>query len=68
MSGRKQRKGRRPARPQQGAKGGVNATMVFIALLVLSAAAVGLVAALRDGPPVECPPGQVWSDAHNHCH
>ena len=42
-------------------------SLVFIGLLVLAAAAIAIASAF-DGDRPECPPGQVWSDAHNHCH
>jgi hypothetical protein len=73
MSSRKKRKSQRPGRQpighqQQGRKSRFNATYLFIAVIVLGLAAVAIANALSDGAPVNCPPGQVWSDDHNHCH
>lgn len=42
-------------------------SLVFIGMLVLIAAAVAA-ASMLGGDDPDCPPGQVWSDAHNHCH
>jgi hypothetical protein len=69
---RKKRKGQQQQQQQQKPtkrrKGrGVSGTVVFIALigvLVAVAAAMSLWSGDRPG----CPPGQVWSSAHNHCH
>jgi hypothetical protein len=73
MSSRKKRKGQRPGRQPvgrqpQGRKSRFNATYLFVAVIVLGLVAVAVANALSGGPPVECPPGQVWSDAHDHCH
>lgn len=43
-------------------------SLVFIGLLVLAAAAIAIASVFDSGDRPECPPGQVWSDAHNHCH
>ena len=42
-------------------------SLIFIGLLVLGAVAVAIGSVLS-GEDSRCPPGQVWSDAHNHCH
>ena len=42
------------------------ASLAFIGLILLAAAAIAIATALGDRP--ECPPGQVWSASHNHCH
>lgn len=56
------------AAPRRKKKRGLNGpSLVFIGLLVLAAAAIAI-ASMFDGGRPECPPGQVWSDAHNHCH
>jgi len=47
---------------------GISGTLVFVALigfLVVVGAAMSFWSG-RDRP--SCPPGQVWSGAHNHCH
>lgn len=41
-------------------------SLAFIALILLAAAAVAIATAFGDLP--DCPPGQVWSEAHAHCH
>jgi hypothetical protein len=41
-------------------------SLVFIGLLVFAVVVVAVASVLGDRP--ECPPGQVWSSAHNHCH
>ena len=75
------KKRNRTKRPQAGTAGeggshrrkkkrGLNGpSLVFIGLLVLAAAAIAIASVFDsgDGRP-DCPPGQVWSDAHNHCH
>jgi hypothetical protein len=54
--------------PRRKKKRGLNGpSLVFIGLLVLAAVAIAI-ASVMDGTRPECPPGQVWSDAHNHCH
>ena len=56
------------AAPRRRKKRGLNGpSLVFIGLLLLAAAAIA-VASVFDGGRPECPPGQVWSNAHNHCH
>jgi hypothetical protein len=42
------------------------ASLAFIGLILLAAAAIAIATAFGDRP--DCPPGQVWSDAHAHCH
>ena len=72
------KKKNRAKRPQSGTsrtggaprkkKRGLNGpSLVFVGLLVLVAVAIAI-ASLFDGDRPQCPPGQVWSDAHNHCH
>jgi hypothetical protein len=69
MSNRKKnRKGRNPRREAPKGRSRVTASFVFIALIILASAALAVAASLGGGKPVDCPPGQVWSDAHNHCH
>jgi hypothetical protein len=41
---------------------------IFIAIIVLMIAVAVVSSLLTAGDDPECPPGQVWSDAHNHCH
>jgi hypothetical protein len=62
---RRQRRGRREA---QQTSGSFTASRIFILLIILAAVTVGVVAYMDSGQPVDCPPGQVWSDDHNHCH
>lgn len=55
----------RGARPRR--KGWLSTpSLIFIGLILLMAAAMAAVALMGDD--VDCPPGQVWSDAHAHCH
>jgi hypothetical protein len=73
MSSRKKRKGQRAGRQPdgrqpQGRKSRFTATYLFVAVIVLGLVVAAIANALSDWPPVDCPPGQVWSDAHNHCH
>lgn len=42
-------------------------SLIFIGMLVLLAVVVALASVLGEEKP-DCPPGQVWSDDHNHCH
>ena len=41
-------------------------SLAFIGLILLAAAAIAIATAFGDRP--DCPPGPVWSDAHDHCH
>jgi hypothetical protein len=41
-------------------------SLVFIGLILLAAIAMAIANAIGDRP--ECPAGQVWSEAHGHCH
>jgi hypothetical protein len=41
-------------------------SLAFIGLILLAAAAIAIATAFGDLP--DCPPGQVWSEAHAHCH
>jgi hypothetical protein len=51
---------------QSGTSSKIGIITVAVAL-VLGLIIIGL--ALSGGnPPVDCPPGTVWSDAHQHCH
>lgn len=48
-------------------KRGLNGpSLVFIGLILLAAVAIAIANAFGDRP--ECPPGQVWSESHGHCH
>ncbi|CAN5701239.1 hypothetical protein BH23GEM9_BH23GEM9_19980 [soil metagenome] len=60
---------RQNSAPRSSAWRGITASKVFIALIVLFVAVAAAVSVFSgsDGRP-SCPPGQVWSDAHNHCH
>jgi hypothetical protein len=42
-------------------------SLIFIALIVLMVGIVAIASRLSGDDP-SCPPGQVWSDAHGHCH
>lgn len=42
------------------------ASLAFIGLILLAAAAIAIANAVGDRP--DCPPGQVWSESHGHCH
>lgn len=42
--------------------GAVMAVLLVAALVVFGYLFIG------GGQPPECPPGQVWSEAHGHCH
>ena len=43
-------------------------TKVFIGIIIMMIGVAVVVSALSSGDDPECPPNQVWSDAHNHCH
>ena len=48
-------------------KRGLSGTsLAFIGLILLAAAAIGIAMAFGERP--DCPQGQVWSEAHGHCH
>lgn len=73
MSQKKKRKQRRTqqAQTQQGRprrKRRINTpSLIFIGLILLMAGVLAVVTLFgRDVP--DCPPGQVWSAAHDHCH
>ena len=46
----------------------VTPSKVFIAIIVLMIAVAAISSAITGADDPECPPGQVWSDEHNHCH
>jgi hypothetical protein len=65
---RRSRQAEQPARGRSLRRQFLNTpSLIFIGVIVL---VIGIVAAARmfgeDVP--DCPPGQVWSDAHGHCH
>ncbi len=39
----------------------------LVIAVVLAVVVAGMILMDRDSPP-DCPPGTVWSDAHQHCH
>jgi hypothetical protein len=41
-------------------------SLAFIGLILLAAAAIAVATAFGNRP--DCPPGQVWSESHAHCH
>ena len=41
-------------------------SLAFIGLILLAAAAIAIANAFGNQP--DCPPGQVWSESHAHCH
>lgn len=41
-------------------------SLAFLGLILLAAVAIAVATAFSDRP--ECPPGQVWSESHGHCH
>jgi hypothetical protein len=41
-------------------------SLAFIGLILLAAVAIAIATAFGDRP--DCPPGQVWSESHAHCH
>ncbi|MCC5915169.1 MAG: SEC-C domain-containing protein [Balneolaceae bacterium] len=50
---------------QSGAKSKAAAIVLSVAVLL----GILLIAlSIMGGGSPDCPPGQVWSDAHNHCH
>jgi hypothetical protein len=66
MSKKQQRRtSRQPA--SRTAHSRITPTIVFVAVIVLIIL-VGALASVFSGGVPSCPPGQVWSDAHNHCH
>ncbi|HEX2166806.1 MAG TPA: hypothetical protein VHG09_06160 [Longimicrobiales bacterium] len=53
--------------PRRKKKSGLSgASLVFIGLILIAAIAIALANVFGDRP--DCPPGQVWSEAHGHCH
>lgn len=42
-------------------------SLIFVGLIVLIVGIVAVASLFRGDDPL-CPPGQVWSDAHGHCH
>jgi hypothetical protein len=42
-------------------------SLIFIGLIVLMVGVIAAASFFRGDTP-KCPPGQVWSDAHGHCH
>jgi hypothetical protein len=53
--------------PRSKRKRGLNgASLAFIGLILLAAVAIAIASAFGDRP--DCPPGQVWSESHGHCH
>jgi hypothetical protein len=53
--------------PRSKKKRGLSGTsLVFIGLILLAAAAIAIATAFGNRP--DCPPGQVWSESHAHCH
>lgn len=74
MAKKRNRRSRRSRQTQQPQAGGsqrkrrINTpSLIFIGLIVLMAVFVAVASLLGDRAP-SCPPGQVWSDAHGHCH
>ena len=66
---RRQKTGRPPAgaAPRAKKKGVLSGpSLVFLGLILLAAAAIAIATAFSDRP--DCPPGQVWSASHGHCH
>lgn len=74
MSSRK-RKRRERAQQNRHARAGrsrgglpFTASHAFIAIIVLIVVLAAAVALISGDRQPRCPPGQVWSDEHNHCH
>ena len=44
------------------------AVVAFVAVSILSAGRGGSDTGSDTGPGTTCPPGQVWSPGHGHCH
>ena len=42
--------------------------MITLLLAVVFGLIIIMLAISSSGAPVDCPPGTVWSDAHQHCH
>ena len=64
------RSGSAPAPPRPKKKRRINNTpsLVFLGLLLFMVLIIAVSSMFRSGERPECPPGQVWSDAHGHCH
>jgi hypothetical protein len=62
---RRRQTSRQPA--SRSARFRITPSIVFIAIIVVIIAVGALTSVLSGGVP-SCPPGQVWSSAHNHCH
>jgi hypothetical protein len=67
MSKKKRNRQQQKAR-QRGRTRGSRASLVFIALIVFFIAVAAAMSVWTGSDRPSCPPGQVWSDAHNHCH
>ena len=69
MSKKKRNRDKRPQqRPAPPKWRRITPTKVFIGLLLLFVVVAYAVSAFSGSSGIECPPGQVWSAAHNHCH
>lgn len=42
--------------------------MIAVAVVVLLGVVIVALSLSGGQPPVDCPPGTTWSDAHQHCH
>jgi hypothetical protein len=47
---------------------GISGSLVFVALIAFLVAVGAAISMWSGGDRPSCPPGQIWSDAHNHCH
>jgi hypothetical protein len=43
-------------------------SLIFIGVIALMVAIVAAIQVFGNDDVPECPPGQVWSDSHGHCH
>ena len=43
-------------------------SLIFLGLIVLMVALAATAMLLAGDDVPDCPPGQVWSDEHGHCH
>jgi hypothetical protein len=66
---RKKRNRQAQQKPRQrGRAPRISASLVFVALIVFFVAVAAAMSVWSGSDRRSCPPGQVWSDAHNHCH
>jgi hypothetical protein len=74
MARKQNRRARRSAQVQQPAKGKAlrkqflnTPSLIFVGVIVVVLVIIAAARMFGEDVP-ECPPGQVWSESHGHCH